>query len=94
MRRKPEIINLALSLPFLARNRLIIVRRTENFTVDELANFVSYLDDPSETTCIIFISGKTDFKKKFPEVNVGEVARRTISDKIEELEKLEELKSK
>ena len=63
--RSSEIINHALSLPFLARNRLIIVRRTENFKVDELANFVSYLDNPSETTCIIFISGKTDFKKKF-----------------------------
>lgn len=63
--RSSEIINHALSLPFLAQNRLIIVRRTENFTADELANFVSYLDNPSETTCIIFISGKTDFKRKF-----------------------------
>ena len=46
--RSSEIINRALSLPFLAQNRLIIVRRTENFKVDELANFVSYLDNPSE----------------------------------------------
>lgn len=34
------------------------------------------------------------FKKKFPEVNVAEVARRAIIRKVEELEKLEELKSK
>lgn len=34
------------------------------------------------------------FKKEFPEVNVAEVARRVIIDKIEELKKLEELKSK
>jgi metal-responsive CopG/Arc/MetJ family transcriptional regulator len=33
------------------------------------------------------------FKKTFPEVNVAEVARRAISDKIEELKKLEKLKS-
>ena len=34
------------------------------------------------------------FKKEFPEVNVAEIARRIISDKIKELKKLEELKSK
>jgi len=35
-----------------------------------------------------------EFKEKFPEVNVAEVARRVISEKIKELKKLEELKSK
>ena len=35
-----------------------------------------------------------EFKKTFPDVNVAEVARRVIKEKIEELEKLEELKSK
>ena len=34
------------------------------------------------------------FKEKFPEVNVAEVVRRIISDKIKELSKLEELKAK
>ena len=34
------------------------------------------------------------FKKEFPEINVAEVARRVISAKVEELKKLEELKSK
>ena len=34
------------------------------------------------------------FKKKFPEVNIAEVARRAISDKVEELCKLEKLKAK
>ena len=33
------------------------------------------------------------FKETFPEVNIAEVARRVISDKIQELKKLEELKS-
>ena len=60
-----EIVHRARSLPFLGQNRLIIVRRTEAFTADELEHFVPYLEDPSESTCIIFISGKTDFKRKF-----------------------------
>ena len=34
-----------------------------------------------------------EFKKRFPEVNVAEVARRAIKEKIEEL-KSEKLKSK
>jgi len=34
------------------------------------------------------------FKKEFPEINVAELARRVIKKKIEELKKLEELKSK
>lgn len=35
-----------------------------------------------------------EFRRLFPEVNVAEVARRAIIKKVEELEKLEELKSK
>ena len=34
------------------------------------------------------------FKKEFPDVNVAEVSRRVIIKKIEELEKVEELKAK
>lgn len=34
------------------------------------------------------------FKESFPEINVAELARRVISKKIQELKKLEELKSK
>jgi len=60
-----DIISRAQTLPFLAQNRLIIVRRTENFKADELKSFLSYLEDPAESTCLIFISSKTDFKRKF-----------------------------
>lgn len=34
------------------------------------------------------------FKEDFPEVNVAELARRVIFNKIQELKKLEELKKK
>jgi len=34
-----------------------------------------------------------EFKKAFPEVNVAEVARRAIEEKIKELKKFEKLKS-
>jgi DNA polymerase-3 subunit delta len=60
-----EIINRARTIPFLASNRLIIIRRTEKFTANELEVFLPYLEGPAETTCLIFVSSKTDFKRKF-----------------------------
>jgi len=60
-----EIINRAQSLPFLADNRLSIVRRTESFKAEALEKFLPYFDRPAETTCLIFVSSKTDFKRKF-----------------------------
>ncbi|MDY6882010.1 MAG: DNA polymerase III subunit delta [Desulfatiglans sp.] len=60
-----EIIDCARSLPFLSSNRLVIVRRTENFSTSALEAFIPYMESPVESTCLIFVSSKTDFRKKF-----------------------------
>ena len=60
-----DIINRAKTMPFLASRRLIIVRRTEKFTTDQLDKFLPYLEDPSKSTCLIFVASKTDFRKNF-----------------------------
>jgi DNA polymerase III subunit delta len=60
-----EIIDAASSFPFLADNRLVIVRRTEDIPVSGLDSFIPYLERPMETTCLIFVSSKPDFRKKF-----------------------------
>jgi DNA polymerase-3 subunit delta len=60
-----EIISRARSLPFLTGSRLIIVRRTENFSTSELETFLPYLEKPADTTCLIFVASKTDFRKSF-----------------------------
>ena len=60
-----DIVARAMSLPFMARNRLIIVRRIEEFQADQLVKFLPYLEKPVESTCLIFISSKTDFRIKF-----------------------------
>ena len=60
-----EILNHARTIPFMAANRLIIVRRTEEFTSDQLDKFLPYLEDPPDSTCLIFLSSRTDFKRKF-----------------------------
>lgn len=60
-----DITDAARSIPFLSSNRLIIVRRTENISASDLEGFIPYIDKPAESTCLIFVSSKTDFKKKF-----------------------------
>jgi DNA polymerase-3 subunit delta len=60
-----QVINKASSLPFLAARRLIMVRRTESFTADQLEKFLPYLEKPSVSTCLIFISSKTNFSTRF-----------------------------
>lgn len=60
-----EIIQCARSFPFMARNRLVIVRRVESFPAGQLEKFLPYLENPSESTCLIFISSKTNFNQKF-----------------------------
>lgn len=60
-----DVVDRAQTLPFLASNRLIIIRRTEAFKADQLNQFIPYLENPVDSTCLIFLSSKTDFKKKF-----------------------------
>lgn len=59
------ILDSARSLPFMSPNRLIIVRRTENFPPSALEAFLPYLEKPVPSTCLIFVSGKTNFKLRF-----------------------------
>ena len=60
-----DVISHARSMPFLAANRLIILRRTEKLNAANLELFLPYLEQPAETTCLIFITSKTNFNTKF-----------------------------
>ena len=60
-----EVIQRAKSMPFMAKSRLIVVRRVEEFRKEQLEKFIPYLESPSESTCVIFLSRQTDFKKGF-----------------------------
>jgi len=67
-----EILSRAHLVPFMSSHRLLIVRGTEYFTKDAYQQFLSYMDNPVDSTCIIWISDKTDLKgvfyKKFKEL--------------------------
>lgn len=52
-------------MPFMASNRLIIVRRTESLNSAQLTRLIPYLEQPADTTCLIFVSSKANFSIKF-----------------------------
>ena len=60
-----EILTRAHLVPFMSPYRLLIVRGTENFTKDAFEQFLSYMDNPVDSTCIIWISSTTDLKGIF-----------------------------
>jgi len=60
-----ELLSRAHLVPFMAPNRLLIVRGTENFDKDAFEYFLSYMTNPVDSTCIIWISTKTDLKGAF-----------------------------
>jgi DNA polymerase III subunit delta len=60
-----DVVNRAQSVPFLSSNRLIILRRTDAYKAEQLNKFVPYLEKPVDSTCLLFLSEKTDFKNKF-----------------------------
>ncbi|PKN62882.1 MAG: DNA polymerase III subunit delta [Deltaproteobacteria bacterium HGW-Deltaproteobacteria-15] len=58
-----DIVSRARSIPFLATRRLVIVRRAEAFGAEALDRFNPYLENPAESTCLVFVCAKADFKK-------------------------------
>jgi DNA polymerase-3 subunit delta len=60
-----EVLDKARSFPFMSQNRLLIVRRADNIAAPLLERFIPYLDEPLETTCLIFLAARPDFRKKF-----------------------------
>jgi len=60
-----HILEAASSLPFASPRRLIIVRRTESLRPAALDALSTYLDRPVASTCLIFVSTRTDFRNRF-----------------------------
>ena len=57
-----EVIEKAQSLPFLAPWRVITLRGVDRYTADELAVFGPYLQRPNESTCLVLLADKPDFR--------------------------------
>lgn len=60
-----SILDAATSFPFMSDARLVILRRTEALPEAFMEALIPYLERPMDTTCIIFVSSRPDFRKKF-----------------------------
>jgi DNA polymerase-3 subunit delta len=52
-----SIVNAAQSPPFMTAHRVVVVRDVGNLTAGDLAPLLAYLDDPLDTTVLVFVSG-------------------------------------
>ncbi|MHB8482718.1 MAG: DNA polymerase III subunit delta [Nitrospiria bacterium] len=60
-----EILNIAQTFPLLSEKRLVIVKETDLIPSKELEKLLPYLDNPSPSTCLVFVAAKADMRKSF-----------------------------
>ena len=60
-----DIVDASLTLPMFADRRAILVKRAEALKAEALDALFGYIQNPSETTCLIFTGTKIDQRKKF-----------------------------
>jgi DNA polymerase-3 subunit delta len=60
-----HVMESARSVPFLSERRLLILRRLERLSSEQLDVLASYAKAPSDTSCLICISGRPDFRVGF-----------------------------
>ncbi len=60
-----DILNAAMTLPMFCERRTVLVRRADALRSEELETLLPYINNPSESTCLIFTGTKTDQRKKF-----------------------------
>ncbi len=51
-----ELINEAMTLPAMSPKRVIVVKGAESLKADQQKELMDYINDPSPSTCLIFIS--------------------------------------
>lgn len=60
-----KVVSAASTLPVMSPKRLVVLRDAEKLKVDEQEMFLSYLDNPSPSTTLIFVGRSADKRKKF-----------------------------
>ncbi|MFK5925282.1 MAG: DNA polymerase III subunit delta [Desulfuromusa sp.] len=59
-----EILEAAMTYPVFAEKRLVTVKDAHQIPADELEELLPYLQDPVPETCLLFIAGKIDNRRK------------------------------
>lgn len=61
----PEVVEQARTMPFMSPPRVVVVRGVDRYAADDLKAFNSYIADPNDTTCLVLVADKPDFRLKF-----------------------------
>ena len=59
-----RVVNLAQTLPFMSKLRLVIAKEIDAFKAADLEALIPYLNDPSPSTCLVMVSNQGKFEKK------------------------------
>ncbi len=59
-----EIVGLAQTLPFLSEMRLVIAKEIDALKAADIEILLSYLEDPSPSTCLVMVSNLGKYDKK------------------------------
>ncbi len=60
-----DILEAALTFPVFAKKRLVTVKDAHQLPAAELEKLLPYLQNPVPETCLLFIAGKIDNRRKF-----------------------------
>lgn len=60
-----EILDTAQTLPMFAERRVVLVKRAEGLPSATQEGLLPYLANPCPETCLIFVAGKPDLRRKF-----------------------------
>jgi DNA polymerase-3 subunit delta len=55
----------AQTMPFMSPPRVIVLKGIDRYSAEELSLFHKYLEQPNETTCLVLVAEKPDFRLKF-----------------------------
>ena len=59
-----DIVDAAQTLPMFAERRAVLVKRSELLKAEALEILLPYVQNPAETTCLVFVGTKIDQRKK------------------------------
>ncbi|MGD8562578.1 MAG: DNA polymerase III subunit delta [Desulfarculaceae bacterium] len=60
-----RVLESACTLPFLGSRRLVVVQQSPAYKAAQLNEFLDYLQDPAQSTCMVFSGQKLDTRTKF-----------------------------
>lgn len=72
-----DVLDLAQTIPFLSKWRLIIVTDIDNLSAETQKQMLPYLSHPNPSTCLVFIGSKLDSRTKFAQMlkKAGEIVQ-------------------